>query len=93
MARVTRPGGTILLLEHGRSHLSLVNRYLDARACAWQASRGSDSMTHAGTHARDWGCWWNRDVPALVREAGLRVVEHRTFNLGTTHWIVAAPAD
>ena len=50
-------------------------------------------MTHAGTHARDWGCWWNRDVPALVREAGLRVVEHRTFNLGTTHWIVAAPAD
>ena len=33
MGRVVRPDGTILLLEHGRSHIALVNRYLDASAC------------------------------------------------------------
>ena len=70
-------GGRIFLLEHGRS-----------ASHAWL----SNILDHfAAAHAERWGCYWNRDILALVREAGLEVVEARTFHLGTTHWIVAKP--
>jgi len=73
LARVVKPGGQLLLLEHGRSRYWLVSKYLD-----WQA---------AG-HKRSWGCDFNRDIGALVREAGLTIVEHEEHHLGTTHLIV-----
>jgi methyltransferase OMS1 len=70
-------GGRIFLLEHGRS-----------ASHAWL----SNILDHFATaHAERWGCYWNRDILALVREAGLEVVEARAFHLGTTHWIVAKP--
>eukprot|EP00004_Rigifila_ramosa_P026305 TRINITY_DN8132_c0_g1_i2.p1 TRINITY_DN8132_c0_g1~~TRINITY_DN8132_c0_g1_i2.p1 ORF type:complete len:235 (+),score=10.39 TRINITY_DN8132_c0_g1_i2:59-706(+) len=60
MARVCRPDGQILLLEHGRSQTpmigALLNWYLDMRAPG---------------HLCDWGCWWNLDISELVRQSGL----------------------
>ncbi|CAJ2504794.1 Uu.00g121880.m01.CDS01 [Anthostomella pinea] len=53
--------GRIILLEHGRSDweflLPLVNGLLD------RSARG---------HFARFGCWWNRDIEAIVREAAAR---------------------
>lgn len=77
MARVCKPNGKILLLEHGRS-------------------KGWDSLTqfldkHAERHAKNWGCVWNRDLDAILNEAGLRVVIKDKWHFGTTYYIVARP--
>ncbi|KAI8925422.1 S-adenosyl-L-methionine-dependent methyltransferase [Entophlyctis helioformis] len=76
MGRVCRPGGRILLLEHGRSELEWVNTMLD---------KGS------AEHADRWGCWWNRDILGIVGEAGLQVHEVKRYHFGTTYCIVAGP--
>ncbi|PGH23329.1 hypothetical protein AJ80_02581 [Polytolypa hystricis UAMH7299] len=65
--------GEILLLEHGRSHYSWVNKLLDDLAPA-----------HADRH----GCWWNRDIGEIVRQSGLEVVEEKRLHLGTTWMFV-----
>ena len=65
MARVCRPEGRILLLEHGRSDREWLGRWQDRRA---------------ERHVEKFGCRWNLDPPRLVREAGLPVkASHRTF--------------
>ena len=66
------PNGRILLLEHGRSEWGFVNTILDSLA---------------PRHAEKFGCWWNRDIGAIVRESGLEVVEVRRRNWGTTWWV------
>lgn len=76
MQRVCRPGGRLLLLEHGRSHYSWLSSVLDKFADA---------------HAQKWGCHWNRDILAFVREAGLEVETVRRFHFGTTYYIIAKP--
>ncbi|KAJ3003521.1 Methyltransferase-like protein 7B [Thoreauomyces humboldtii] len=76
MARCCKPDGKVLLLEHGRSHYGFLNDALDKTA---------------GEHARAWGCWWNRDIEALVSEAGLEVVEMERYHFGTTLFMVARP--
>ena len=79
MARVCRPaeeGGQILLLQHGRSPYNWLTAILDR---------------HAPRHAARWGCWWNRDMDEVVRQAGLQIIVSRRFHLGTSHYIVAAP--
>lgn len=72
----------LLLLEHGRSHHPLfappLNYILDR------------SSTR---HAAKWGCWWNRDIRAIVREAeakGWIEVEECTsaWWQGGTVWLV-----
>lgn len=66
MATALRPGsGRIYLLEHGRSGS---HAWLDALLDRF-----------APSHFRRYGCWWNRDIEALVRKAerdvpGLEVV-------------------
>jgi methyltransferase OMS1 len=69
------PDARILLLEHGRSHREWLNRILDNAA-----------EKHAEIH----GCWFNRDIGALVAEAaektGLEVVKERRHHFGTT-WV------
>lgn len=80
MARVCAPaedGGRVLLLEHGRSPYAWLTRILDK---------------HAPRHAARWGCWWNRDIERVIKEAGLEVETHRRFHFGTCHYVVAKPA-
>ncbi|KFZ04362.1 hypothetical protein V501_09185, partial [Pseudogymnoascus sp. VKM F-4519 (FW-2642)] len=70
------PGGRILLLEHGRGYWGWLNNILDALAPG---------------HAERFGCWWNREVGGILEEVekmgGLRVVEVRRRNWGTTWWV------
>jgi len=75
MARVLRPGGSLLLLEHTRSALPLLGAYQDATA-------GPVAATGKG-------CVWNQDVRALVAAAGLEVRRCDPVLLGTVSTIVA----
>ncbi|ERS99057.1 hypothetical protein HMPREF1624_04252 [Sporothrix schenckii ATCC 58251] len=65
MAAVVKPEtGRIVLLEHGRGSWSVVNSLLDQ---------------YASRHFARFGCWWNRDMAAIVAKAqetvpGLEVV-------------------
>ena len=73
-ARVLRPGGQLLPLEHGRSaNFSWLNGLLDR----W-----------ADAHAHRHGCSWNRDVEGIVRSAatraGLHVESVTRHHAGTT---------
>jgi hypothetical protein len=56
MRRVCRPGGSVLLLEHGRSNRPGISAWQDRHAAKW--------ATHLG-------CWWNREPLENVRKAGL----------------------
>lgn len=76
MARVCRPDGRILLLEHGRSDREWLGRWQDRRA---------------GRHAKQLGCHWNREPLELVRQAGLTVVTARRIFFGIFHEIEARP--
>jgi methyltransferase OMS1 len=79
LGEITEPKrGRILLLEHGRSYYDWLNRILDNLA-----------PTHADRH----GCWWNRDIGAIVRESGLEVVEEKRWHLGTTWRYVLKPKE
>jgi methyltransferase OMS1 len=66
--------GRILLLEHGRGKWEWLNKVLDR---------------FAEGHAKEFGCWWNRDLGSIVVESGLEVVESRQiwWHGGTTWWI------
>ena len=59
MARVLRPQGQLLLLEHSRSKFALLGAYQD--------------LTSAPVAAMGKGCVWNQDVVRLVQEAGFRI--------------------
>lgn len=83
LAPLLRPDtGRILLLEHGRGTWGLVNWWLDRRAPG---------------HFERYGCWWNRDLEGIVREAcrekvgGKKVevvkVERPGWQGGTVLWI------
>ncbi|OBT69452.1 hypothetical protein VE03_01183 [Pseudogymnoascus sp. 23342-1-I1] len=70
------PGGRIYLLEHGRGYWGWLNQILDSLAPG---------------HAERFGCWWNREIGRVLeevqKEGGLRVVEVRRSNWGTTWWV------
>lgn len=68
MARVCRPGGRILLLEHGRSSVYVLARLQDWRAEA---------------HFEKHGCRWNQEPLDVVTRAGLEVRDYWTGGLGT----------
>jgi ubiquinone/menaquinone biosynthesis C-methylase UbiE len=57
--RILKPGGAFFFLEHGRAP--------DPGVARWQDRLNSVQRTIAG------GCNLNRDIPALLREAGFRV--------------------
>ncbi|QPG94504.1 hypothetical protein C2857_006245 [Epichloe festucae Fl1] len=81
LASAIAPGtGRIVLLEHGKGWYGLVNGLLDK---------------NAARHFDKYGCWWNRDIEALVDEAvqrtpGLEIVKLDRPNLlqmGTLVWV------
>jgi len=78
MKRVLKPGGQILLLEHGRSPYGLVSWFLDK---------------NSEEHARRWGCYWNRPVEQIVRDSGLTITELHRAGLGTFSSMVCKPAE
>lgn len=69
-------GGKILLLEHGRSYLEFVNRFLD---------------NGAKVHADHYGCWWNKDIEQVIKDSGLIVERKRRYHFGTTYEYVLRP--
>eukprot|EP00952_Eustigmatos_sp_NYUAD-ZCMA_P012661 50779-Eustigmatos_ZCMA.PRE.1 len=70
MRRVCKPGGRILLLEHGRSTYDWLNRILDK---------------NVHRHIARWGCIYNRDPCELVEQAGLKLSSLSRFHFGTTY--------
>ncbi|OIW25040.1 hypothetical protein CONLIGDRAFT_636172 [Coniochaeta ligniaria NRRL 30616] len=68
MASVLQPGtGRIYLLEHGRGWFEFLNRLLD------ETAEG---------HFQKHGCWWNRDIEGIVREAAQTVPGLEVVHLG-----------
>jgi len=76
MQRSCKPDGKILLLEHGRSHYKWLNEALDKTS---------------PDHAKNWGCWWNRDISKLLDESGLQIEYMKRWHFGTTYYIIAKP--
>lgn len=76
MARVCRPEGKILLLEHGRSDREWLGRFQDRTA---------------DRHAKHLGCHWNRKSLDLVRRAGLKINKTKRVFFGIFNQIEAAP--
>ena len=76
MARVCKPSGRILLLEHGRSSSERVGRWQDKRA---------------DNHAKRFGCNWNRDILGFIEEAGLEILSREQYFLGIFHAIKVKP--
>jgi methyltransferase OMS1 len=68
--------GQILLLEHGKSYFDWLNRLLDKTAPG---------------HAKEHGCYWNKDIGKIVEDSGLEVVKIKRYNFGTTWWVELKP--
>ncbi|KAL3420776.1 methyltransferase OMS1 [Phlyctema vagabunda] len=64
--------GRMLLLEHGKGTWDWLNGILDKGAPG---------------HAKQYGCWWNRDIGEIVKESGLEVVELKRKHGGTTWYL------
>jgi ubiquinone/menaquinone biosynthesis C-methylase UbiE len=77
MRRVCKPGGRILLIEHGRSDWELLGRYQDR---------------HVADMLKQSGCRWNQEPPELVQEAGLDILTAQRNFFGVFHTIEALPA-
>jgi ubiquinone/menaquinone biosynthesis C-methylase UbiE len=77
MARVCRPDGRVLLLEHGRSDAELVGQFQDWRADA---------------HYEEHGCRWTQEPLDHFGGTDLTVVDSEEFFLGMVTTIEARPA-
>jgi len=77
MARVCRPDGRVLLLEHGLS---------TARPVNWVLHRLAPGQL------RRYACHLTRDVAALPEKAGLRIVHMERYLFGVFVLIEATPA-
>lgn len=77
MQQACKPGGQILLLEHGASDSKWMRAYMNSKACS---------------HAHSWACIFNRDIDAILEASGL-IVEHKERkHFGTTYYVVARPS-
>jgi methyltransferase OMS1 len=77
MARIVKPEGKILLLEHGRSSW--------CGPLNWLLDRGANG------HLKQWGCQWNNDVEALVSSTlspSCEIVSVKHHHFGTTSEII-----
>lgn len=78
MERVCKPGGTIRLVEHGRSDVGPVAAYQEWRADA---------------HYQKMGCRWTQEPTGLVSEAGLSVTDVSAGLLGMITTFEIAPGE
>lgn len=76
MARVAKPDGTLLLLEHGRS---------DWRLLGWLQDQCAERF------AKRSGCHINREPLELAQAAGIEIRSHRRSFAGILHVIEAKP--
>jgi ubiquinone/menaquinone biosynthesis C-methylase UbiE len=67
MRRVLRPGGRLIFCEHGRAPDESVRRWQKRLTPYWKPLAG--------------GCHLDRDVPALLREAGFKSTDMETLYL------------
>lgn len=74
LEKLLKPGGRIVLLEHGRGHYDFINKILDDRA---------------EKRLETWGCRWNLDLGEILDDSGLEIVEEHRTHMGTTWCIVA----
>ena len=74
MGKACKPGGQIILIEHGKASWDWLNKALDK---------------DAERHYSRWGCWWNRDIAGLVEQSGLKIVSSQRWHFGTTYVIHA----
>lgn len=73
MTNLLKPGGRIVLLEHGRGNYDMINNHLDFR---------SDKRM------KTWACRWNLDIGELIDDAGLDVTFEKRVHFGTTWMLV-----
>lgn len=73
--RVLRPGGTLRVLEHGRSRHAAIARWQTWLAPAWSRVAG--------------GCRLDHDVRSSIEAEGLRIVEERSRGNGLLVEVVA----
>ncbi|ODV91219.1 hypothetical protein CANCADRAFT_2934 [Tortispora caseinolytica NRRL Y-17796] len=78
MLGALKPGGRVVLVEHGRSKYKWLNKILDNGAII---------------RARKWGCRWNLDIDEIVRQTGAEVLYHDRSHLGTTYSFVLKRPD
>lgn len=78
LGQVVKQDGKILLLEHGKGHHNWLNQLLERTSLA---------------HAKEHGCWWDRDIGAIVEQSDLRVEEIKRYNFGTLWWIILRPQE
>eukprot|EP00906_Rhabdomonas_costata_P028459 RCo040312 len=69
MFRVLKPGGQLLLLEHGEGDGTFIRFYQKLRA---------------PQHLHDWGCFFNRPIHHLVEESKFEIQEIDRTHKGTT---------
>ena len=67
MRRVLKPGGKLIFCEHGLAPDPSVRRWQDRLTPLWSKVAG--------------GCHLNRDIPALLKEAGFRSTDMETMYL------------
>lgn len=79
MASLLKPGGRIVLLEHGRSKWDFINNHLDFKS---------------EKRMKTWACRWNLDIGELIDDAGLDITYEKRVHLSTT-WmlIIKRPED
>lgn len=73
-SELLKPGGRIILLEHGRGEYDFINKVLDNRS---------------EKRLETWGCRWNLDIGEILDDSGLEITEEKRTHLGTTWCIVA----
>ena len=78
MARVCKDDGKILLLEHGAPYhkYATVRRYLD---------------NTVEMQVEKWGCYCNRDIVRLVKQAGMEIETEARRHFGTTYLLICKP--